>query len=110
MYSGSRLRVFTFKEKKLATLTKSRIFDTLERLLGPKLWSQLVTRNANAEVIWRIDREWRLIAATLWMEDTNFERLGTNPSSGELARLVIDWRKSKDLTVKPDEVEISVQK
>ena len=78
--------------------------------LGPRLWLQLVTKNANAEVIWRIDREWRLIAATLWMEDNNFKKLGTHPSSGDLARLVIDWKKSKDLTVKPDEVEVSVQK
>ena len=99
MYSGSQLRVFTFKEKKLATHTRSRIFDKLERQLNPKLWSLLVIKEANAEVLWSIDEKYRLIAATLWMEDDNFKKLGTNPSSGDLARLVMRWQESKDLTL-----------
>lgn len=93
----------------MSTHTKSRIFDKLERQLNPMLWSELLNKDADTIVLWRIDEKWRLVAATLWMEEDNFKKLGNSPSAGDLARLVVNWQRSKDLTTDPKMDKLSTK-
>lgn len=78
----------------MATSNNSLKFEKLRSRLGESLWAKMLARDISDQAVlelWKLKKEYQAMAASLWMEDKNFKKVGSNPTSKVLSTLVMEY-------------------